>query len=59
MKFVCLLHESESQVTKLTEYKGTDTSVRHSVNINYSYIYIVTSDTKKAKVWQKHTLYLV
>ena len=33
MKFVCLLHESELQITELTEYKGTDTSVRHIVNL--------------------------
>ena len=31
MKFVCLLHESELQVTELTEYKGTDTSIRHII----------------------------
>ena len=40
MKFVCLLHESELQVTELTEYKGTDTSVRHIVTINYSHTYL-------------------
>ena len=37
MKFVCLLHESELQVTELTEYKGTDTSIRY---INYSDTYL-------------------
>ena len=38
MKFVCLLHDkSEVQVTKVTEYKGTDTSIRHIIYINYSH----------------------
>ena len=46
MKFVCLLHESELQVTELIEYKGTYTSVRHIciIYINYSDTYLLTSD---------------
>ena len=46
MKFVCFLHESELQVTELTEYKGTDTSIRHIciIYINYSDTYLATSD---------------
>ena len=42
MKFVCLLHESELQVMELTEYKDTDTSIRHIciMYINYSDTYI-------------------
>ena len=40
MKFVCLLHESELQVTELTEYKGTDTTIRHIIYINYSDTYL-------------------
>ena len=40
MKFVCLLHESELQVTELTEYKGTYTLIRHTIYINYSDTYL-------------------
>ena len=44
MKFVCLLHESELQVTEVTEYNGTDTSVRHIfiiyINITQMHTYI-------------------
>ena len=59
MKFVCLLHECELQVAELTEYKGTDTSIRHTciIYINYSdtyvlctyIIYIATTGTTKTK----------
>ena len=51
MKFVCLLHESELQVTELTEYNGTYTSVRHIciIYINYSdtYLHQITSTKHK------------
>ena len=30
MKFVCLLHESELQVTELSEYNDTYTSIKHT-----------------------------
>ena len=40
MKFVCLLHESELSVIELTEYKDTDTSIRHITYINYSDTYL-------------------
>ena len=59
MKFGCLLHESESQVTELTECKSTETSIRHIciIYINYSDTYLhqiaipqVALNTKHAKV---------
>ena len=51
MKFVCLLHESKLQITELTEYKGTDTSIRHVIYINYPDTYLhVVLNTKCAKV---------
>ena len=63
MKFVCLLHESELQVIKLTEYQGTDTSIRHIIYINYSDLYlhqIVTTDGTKYKACKGMTkTYLV
>ena len=40
MKFVCLLHEGELHVTELMEYKGTDTTIRHIIYINYSDTYL-------------------
>ena len=40
MKFVCLLHESELQVTELTEYNGAYTSIRYIICINYSVTYL-------------------
>ena len=45
MKFVCLRHESELQVTELTEYKGAYTSIRHIIYIKYSntYLYYIAS----------------
>ena len=53
MKFVCLLHESELQVTEVIEYKGTYTSIGHIVYINYSDIYLhqiaTTGSTKYKK----------
>ena len=33
MKFVCLLHGSELQVTELTEYKGTDVQLGTSFTL--------------------------
>ena len=36
MKFICLFHESELQVTELTEHKDKYTSIRHIICINYS-----------------------
>ena len=55
MKFVCLLHENELQVTELTEYKGTYTSIRHIIYINYSDTFLhqiatTGSNIKHAKV---------
>ena len=65
MKFVCFLHESELQVTELTEYKSTDTSIRHIciIYINYSdtYLYqIATTGSTKYKTCKSVTkTYLV
>ena len=60
MKFVCLLHESELQVTELTEYKSTDTSTRYTciIYINYSdtYLYqIATTGSTKYKTCKSVT----
>ena len=52
MKFVCLFHESELQVTELTEYKDRDTSIWHIIYINYSDTYlhhIATTGSTKYK----------
>ena len=54
MKFECLLHESELQATELTEYKGTDTSIRHICIIYINYLdtclhHITTTGNTKYK----------
>ena len=63
MKFVCLHHESELQVTELTKYKGTGTSIRHINYINYSGTYlhqIATTGSTKYKTCKSVTkTYLV
>ena len=58
MKFVCLLHESKLQVIELTEYEGTDTSIRHIIYINYSDTYlhqIATTGSTKYKACKSVT----
>ena len=47
MKFVCLLHESELQVTELTEYKNTYISIRHIIySDTYLHQIATTGSTK-------------
>ena len=44
-----MLHESELQVTELAEYKGTDTSIRLIIYINYldTYLHQITTGSTK------------
>ena len=44
MKFVCLLLESELQVTEVTEYNGTDASINYIIYINYSHTYFTSGN---------------
>ena len=59
-----MFHESELQVTELTEYKDTDTSIRHIIYINYLDTYLhqiaTTGSTKykTCKSMTKHTMNL-
>ena len=61
MKFVFWLHESELQVTELTEYKGAYTSIWHIIYINYSDTYlhqIATTGSIKYKTCKSVTFCL-